>query len=175
MDSQAMLAGFVATAKNFIPLLSGSAAALFGLWLVQSAVVKMVKMGDASNGERHTWGQIGGTMFIGALMLQFSSTMQDVSLLMFGSGIQDYHAALAYMPAPQSNPTYWNKVIEACLIWVVMLGWAAALRGFAQWSKAANGSGGGQEGDFFWKGVWHIFGGAACINIAGAIQSFLGK
>lgn len=174
MISQDALAGFQAMAGNFIPLISGSAAKLYGLWLVAGAVIKMIKMGDTQSGERVTWFQVGGMMMIGAFMLQFSSTMQDVSSLLFGSRIQDYHGALAYMPMPEQSSSYYKKVLEVCLLWLVMLGWAGAFRGFAAWAKAANGAGNGQDGDQFWKGLWHIFGGAALINLTGAFQAFYG-
>jgi len=57
----------------------------------------------------------------------------------------------------------------------VTLGWCFGLRGLLQWNKAVAGGGSaGQNGDLMWAGLWHLLGGAAMVNIAAAVKSFLG-
>jgi hypothetical protein len=177
MDIQTFLQASQAFARNFVPVISGSLAALIGLYLVGSSVVTLIRMGDPQrSGADATWVGVGVKLLIGAMLLQFTATMQNVSQLIFGVSIQDYHGALAYAPIPQgSGGQLARQVFEICLVWFAMLGWIAALRGLFLWSTAANGNSGGQGGDAFWKGVWHIVGAACAINVTGFIQSFLGK
>lgn len=175
MDLQTFLNASLAMAKNFVPLVSGALGMLAGIYLVGKSAWSIVKMGERQSQGENNWGTAGLQLLIGALLLQFGSTMQSVSQLLFGQGIQDYRGAMAYMPMPSGSAGFWRQVLEVCLIWVLMLGWIAAFRGFMQWSAAANGAGGRNDGDFFWKGVWHIVGGAAAINLTGVIQAFLGK
>jgi hypothetical protein len=112
-------------------------------------------------------------LLIGGLLLAFSSSVEEVSRLVTGSGIQDYHQVLAYAPiAAQSD--MWKKVFEVCLLWVTVLGWAGAFRGLLHWHQAASGGGQGQAGDLFFRGFWFLIGGALSVNIAGALQSFFG-
>lgn len=174
---EAMLAGLRAMASNLIPLITGALTVFVGLGIIGSAVMTLVRAGDprANQGQGSPWVKVFVKLLIGALLLQFGTTMQDMSQMLFGSQIQDYRGVLAYANVP-SGAGPWKNILEVCLLWVVMLGWVAAFRGFLQWNAAASGSGGsgGSSGDGFWKGFWHIVGGAVAINMTGAMRAFLG-
>lgn len=163
------------TAANFVPFISGALPMVVGLFMVYSGVRTLSLADDPriNHGEGGPWKKAGLKVLVGALLLRFSSTMQEVSETLFGSRIQDPRGVLAYMNLPQSGGA-WRMVLEVCLLWLVLIGWAAAFRGFLRWYASANGTAAGGE-DPFWSGLWHIIGGAACINGTGAIQAFLGR
>lgn len=175
MDLQQILNASQAMAKNIVPVVVGPMALVAGLYVVGSSISNLVKMGDHHSGERHTWSEVGIRLLIGALLLQLGATVQSLSNLLFGVGIQDYHNVLGYIPLPAGNGVIWKQVVEIVLLWLVMLGWIAVFRGLMAWHAAASGSGHGNNGDSFWKGVWHIVGGVFAVNLSGAISSFLGK
>lgn len=175
---QQVIAALQAVSTNFVPVISGTLARGTGIWLIGSSIMTFVKASDARNAgdERSSIGRAAGKLLIGALLFQLSWTMSQFSLLLFGVGLPEDSTAsanqvLAYMSMPAAVTGFWRDVIQVCLIWIVLLGWASAFRGILQWHKAASGEGGNQ-GDPFWKGVWHIIGGAAAINMSGAMNAF---
>lgn len=165
-------AGLRDFAAAMMPVIFSGAAVFAGLLIIASSIKKMVTMGDrSSSAEQATWGGIGFGLLIGALLLQFSSTMNDVSDLLFGTRIQDVRGVLAYVDSKGgSSLSAYRAVLEAVLMWVVFLGWISAFRGFIKWNQAANGQSSGP--DPFWVGLWHIIGGAAAINLGGIVNSF---
>lgn len=174
-----ILDGSKAMADGVIPFLLTGASTLTGLYLVWKAISLVYSMGKPqrsmqSSGEASVMG-IAMRLLIGGFMLRLGSTMEDVSQLLFGSGIQDYRGVLAYAPMP-AQAGVWRQIMEVILLWVVMLGWIGAFRGLLLWSKAGDGGGGGgRDGDPFWGGFWHVVGGGAAINLTGAIQAFIGR
>lgn len=176
-----VLVGVKAFASSFIPVIAGYASVLAGFVIIGSAISNFTKLGDGNyRGTESgvTWGSVGLRLLIGGMLLQLSTSMQGVSEMLFGLPIQDYRGVLAYANARSAGgPGPWAQVMEVALLWVVLLGWVAAFRGFLQWNTAASGGGGsgGSAGDYFWKGLWHIIGGGVAINLSGAISSFLGK
>jgi len=177
MDFEALLAGSRAFAENAINLLLPPLAVLIGLWVIYSAIRKLAEKGNprqSMGGRDATWGGIGMQLLIGGLLLRFGATVEDISLLITGAEIQGYQGVMAYAPMPQGGGA-WQQVIEVCLLWVVMIGWAGAFRGLMLWNKAADGGGGGGNGgDLFWQGTWHLIGGALAVNMTGAIRAFFG-
>jgi hypothetical protein len=177
MDGATVLSGLGAFAKNIVPFIIGSLAVLAGLWLMFDAARAMYRMnerGAQSNGGTLTWGRVAGQALIGAMLLRYARTMQDISELLFGSPIQDASAVMAYFPAAQGLGK-WAETMNVALLWVVALGWIFGLRGLLQWNKAVSGGGsGGQGGDLMWAGFWHLIGGAAMVNLAGAFKAFFG-
>lgn len=176
MDLSSTLAGFRALAENFVPFLLTLVTVLAGLTLVFLAIRKAYRMGSSGShqAQQISWFGIAAQLLIGGLMLRLGATMQDMSQLLFGTDIQDIRGVMAYAPIP-AQATFWRQVLEVCLLWVVMLGWVGAFQGLLLWNKGANGGDSGQGGDYYWRGFWHILGGAAAVNLTGALQSFFGN
>lgn len=173
---QALLTASRAFAESFIPFLVQSVAVLGGLYIIFSAVRAMFKKGSErmGGGRDVEWSGIAIKLLVGGMLLRLSSTVTDVSYMLTGAGVQDVRGVLAYAPVAQSAGM-WAGVFEVCLLWVVMLGWAGAARGLFLWNKAADGGGGASDGgDLFWRGFWHLVGGAAAVNLAGMIKAFIG-
>ncbi len=174
---QSLLAGSRALAEHFIPFLLTAVCVLAGLFVVFTAIREVYQKGSESRmgmggGRDVAWGGIAVRLLVGGLLLRLGSTVDDVAVLLTGAGVQDVRGVLAYMPLP-SGGGFWTGVFEVCLLWVVMLGWAGAFRGLLLWNKAADGGGGGNGGDHFWQGFWHLVGGAAAVNLSGMIKAFL--
>jgi hypothetical protein len=176
MDIATTLAGFRSIAENLVPLLLTAICVLAGLVLIFLAIRKVYRMGAAGgySQQQASWGGIAGQLLIGGMLLRMGATMEDVSHLLFGTGVQDIRGVMAYAPLPAQG-AFWGQVVEVCLLWVVMLGWAGAFQGLLLWNKGVSGSDSGQGGDYYWRGFWHILGGAAAVNLTGALQSFFGK
>lgn len=177
-DISALLNGATAFANSFIPLLLTGIAVVAGLVLIYKAIRGIYEKGSerSSGGPGQVgFGGLAFQLLIGGMCLRLGASMEDVSQLLFGTGIQDVSGVLAYAPlAAQAG--IWRQVLEVCLLWVVMLGWAGAFRGLLLWNLAASGgASGGSSGDHFWRGTWHLIGGAAAVNMTGMIQSFLGN
>lgn len=176
MNADAFLKGTTSFAESFIPFLITGVSVLMGLFLIYSAIKGIYQKGSPrQSSQEMSFGNIAFKLLVGGLCLRLGPLMQDMSSLLFGGEIQDYRAVLAYMPMPEKADA-WKAVFEVCLLWVVMLGWAGAFRGLMLWNKASDGGGGGgNAGDLFWQGTWHLIGAAAAINMAGFIESFFGK
>ena len=178
MNIETVLAGLQGLA-NGVKTLLPALAMLVGLLFIFSALRGVASKGSDTRSMQgradQSWAGIGGQLLVGGLLLRFGATIEDVSVLLTGAGVQDYRGVMAYAPMPQGAGP-WLQVIEVCLLWVHMLGYAGAFRGLLLWKKAADGGhSGGQGGDLFNQGLWHLIGGALCVNMAGAIQAFLGN
>lgn len=176
MNFEAILAGARALAEAFVPFLLTSLATLAGLILIFQAIYNLFAKGsDRRGGQEMSYGGIAVRLLVGGLMLRLGPSINDLSQLAIGTEIQPISGVLAYAPIPPDAGA-WLQVLEVCLLWVVMLGWAGAFRGLLLWNKAASGGGsGGSAGDLFWQGLWHLVGGALAVNLTGAIQSFVGN
>lgn len=175
-DISATLKGFQVMAEQFVPLLVQSVAVAGGLILIFLAIRKLFSKGQSGQSQQEAgWGAIAGQLLIGGLMLRFGASMTDLSEMLFGSQIQDIRGVMAYAPLG-AKAGFWKQVMEVCLLWVVMLGWAGAFKGLMLWNQAVSGgNSGGQGGDLYWRGFWHLIGGAAAVNLTGALQAFFGK
>lgn len=177
MNFDAVLNGARAFAESFIPVFLSAIAVLAGLVIIYSAIAALFRKGaDGRSGAQEPgYGAIAVRLLVGGMLLRFAATVEDISILLTGAGIQDYRGVLAYSPLPAAGAGAWMQVFEVCLLWLVMIGWAGAFKGLLLWNKASNGGGsGGSAGDLFWQGTWHLIGGALAVNMAGAIKSFIG-
>lgn len=174
-DLSATLAGFRGLAENLVPFLLTGAAVLAGLGVIFFAIRRIYQAGlPGHHGQRVSWGGVALQLLIGGLMLRLAGFMQDLSQLLFGTGIQDIRGVMAYVPL-SGTASAWSEVLEVVLLWVLMLGWLGAFKGLLLWNKASYGGDSGQGGDYFWRGFWHLIGGAAAVNLTGMLQSFFGK
>lgn len=174
-DISTTLAGFRGLAEGFVPLLLSGISVLCGLLLIFLGVRKVVQMGGARHGgQQPTWGAVAGQLLIGGMMLRLAGSMQDVSQMLFGTGVQDIRGVMAYAPLP-AQAGFWGQVMEVCLLWVVMLGWCGFLQGLFLANKGVTGSDHANSGDYYWRALWHVLGGAAAVNLSGMLHAFFGK
>jgi len=158
--------GFVNAAIPLIWLI----ALLTGLVFLGRAAWMMTKASERE--ERVTGGKVVGNIVVGAMMLQFVTSMDNTIALLFGESV-DYRAAAAYATQAGIGSSFGKGMLEVCLLWVTFIGWLGAFKGFLLWKQAADGQGGGETSPF-WRGLTHLVGGAACINIGGLLKSFFG-
>lgn len=160
-DFTGFLNEFAALGKAFVPLVYW-AALLIGFFFAGSALHKIAKMGhDHAGGQQPTWAGVGGNLLvtIGATML---SAWVDSLSKDFGGIGEGVASQMAYMRDGTSGSLkpLWNAIYA----WIFLLGVCAIFRAFLLFNRAAQGQ--AQEGDGFWRGFWHILGGAILVNIA---------
>lgn len=176
MNFADVLQGAQAFANGFIPFLVTGLSVVAGLVVIYTSLSALfLKGGARSTGQEPSYGAIGFRLLIGGALLRFAATIEDISMMLTGAGVQDHRNVLAYSPLPSAGASAWMQVFEVCLLWLVMIGWAGAFKGLLLWNKSTSGGGsGGSSGDLLWQGFWHLLGGALAVNVAGAIKSFLG-
>ena len=160
-DFAAFLNEFAALGKALVPLVYWLAL-LIGVFFAGSALMKIVKMWkDSAGGQPATWGGVGGNLLatLGCTVLSswVDSLTKDFGGL--GEGVASQMAYLRDNSAGSLQPL-WNAIYA----WIFLLGVVAIFRAFLLFNRAAQGN--AQEGDGFWRGFWHIVGGAILVNIA---------
>ncbi|CAN7784768.1 hypothetical protein LJR175_008431 [Variovorax sp. LjRoot175] len=160
-DFAAFLNEFAALGKAFVPLVYWGAL-LVGVFFTGSALLKIAKMGhDSPGGKPPTWAGIGGNLLVtvGCTML---SAWVDSFTKDFGGLGEGVASQMAYMRDGSSGSL--KPLWDAIYAWLFLLGVCAIFRAFLLFNRAAQGD--AQEGDGFWRGFWHILGGAILLNIA---------
>ncbi|VTU44969.1 hypothetical protein [Variovorax sp. RA8] len=160
-DFAAFLNEFAALGRAFVPLVYW-AALLIGFFFAGSALHKIAKMGhDHHGGQQPTWAGVGGNLLvtIGATML--SAWVESLSRDYGGIG-EGVASQMAYIRDGTSGSL--KPLWDAIYAWIFLLGVCAIFRAFLLFNRAAQGH--AQEGDGFWRGFWHILGGAILVNIA---------
>ncbi|TAL65703.1 MAG: hypothetical protein EPN79_11015 [Burkholderiaceae bacterium] len=160
-DFAAFLTSFAELAKLLTPLVYWGAL-LVGFYFAGSALHKIVKMGnDGHSGQAPTWGGVAGNLLVTLGTVALSSWVTSLSNNFggLGSGIS---SQLAYMRdnSTSSLAPLWTAIYA----WLFLLGVCAIFRAFLLFNRAAQGH--AQEGDGFWRGFWHILGGAILVNIS---------
>jgi len=149
-------------AAVLIPLFSVFGV-LAGLVLFGSAAKALVWNRRGGMQEEVPLASVGVQMFIGACLFQFGTSIDWTRSGMLGGAGSGTRAAMALV-TPGSSST-WNLLLDTSFLWLAAIGVAGMFRGFLLWNKAGSGDNQGGSGDFFWRGLWHILGGAICINI----------
>jgi len=174
MDLSKILTESKEFVQAFVGFLASAVAVLVGAFFIYSAFKKMV---DHAHGLRHgqpTAGPIMINLFIGAIMVQFSFMMDRLVFTIFGETRESPSQAMNYMPAPvQKSGTMLNMLIHASVWWIAAIGVVAIFRGFILWNDLAKGNNG--QNSLGWKGFWHVFFGAACVNFPGVLKLFSGQ
>ena len=163
MDVTALLNSASAFAVQLRPVLS-AISVLAGLVLFAIAGKLLIKGGRGMD-EGPNFVAIGTSIFIGAALIQIARSIDDTRtglLAGAGSEIRGAMTAAGVIPA---GAGIWGLLISTCLVWVATLGAFGMFRGFLLWHKAGSGDQQGGSGDYFWRGLWHILGGAICINL----------
>lgn len=166
LDLMALFRAFNEVAAVLLPLFS-AAGVLMGLYLIASAAVLMVKGDRSSGADMVPIGKIAIRSLIGAMFLQFAVSV-DWALEMtggVGSGARSYLMSAA--PASGTGSAFWAALVGAGMLWVAVVGVAGIFKGLLLWSKAGDGDqvGAGGQQDYGWRGLWHVLGGAVCVNI----------
>lgn len=170
MNWTAFLANTQELAQSIVVLVATVASVLFGLWFVASGLIKMVQMGQGLREGQPTWGPVAINFAVGALMLRLSMTADSIVEMMFGTGPQTPLTAMQYMPEEIKGSETMQQALSIGLYWVAAIGWVAVFRGLILWNDLSKGQSASSQ-DAGWRGLVHILGGAAAINIGGLVQS----
>lgn len=173
MDYQAFMTGTRTFVEAATPTVSVMAAFAGLLCFVSCGRMMFNQHDGAGRGEDRVGSKVAMRAFIGALLLQFQTTMTWMIDLLFGAPATSVSSVVAYSGGGSGGSNFWNDVLQICMLWVTLLGWLAAFRGLMAFNTASTGGpSSGNSGDLFWKGVWHLVGGALCVNIAGLVKMF---
>lgn len=139
-------------------------AGLSGLILFAIAGRALVKPGRGHD-DGPNLPAIAVNLFIGASLLQIARSIDDTrNGLLAGTG-REVREMMAYALPAGTGGNMWTLLMSTCLVWIATIGAIGMFRGFLLWNKAGSGEAQGGSGDYFWRGLWHIIGGAICINI----------
>lgn len=108
-------------------------------------------------------GAVALRMGIAAALMSFGWSLSNTITTLFAQQVP-VRNALAYAPVAQMSSPVWTAAWGVIVMWVALIGAAGFMRGLILWNAAASES--QQGGDHFWRGLWHIVGGAAAANIA---------
>lgn len=127
-----------------------------GIFLMVYAVYKLAQSAGQPEQARNTKGPII-TAAIGSFMLVFASSIDVVGVSM---GLGQANAVLAPTGNTNDAASAGKNIVQAVLMFVQMLGYIAFLRGLWLLHKSGYDQSPGVA-----KGLTHIFGGAAMVNI----------
>lgn len=155
-----VLQTFAAEGTGFVYLAALFIGILFGLM----ALVDLINKGKTGGyGQEKSWGAILFRLMIASCFVTLASKL-DMIIATNGDS-QPLKQALAYAQGSAGGGTggALSFVWAAISTWVVFLGTAGFFRGFLLFDKASQG--GQDSGDNAWRGLWHIIGGALCVNV----------
>jgi hypothetical protein len=155
------LKSFAQDGTGFIYFVSMVTGVVLGFY----ALLAIAKKGHpSSSGSDKSWGAIGGRMMLASCLITLAQKLEEI--VATNGSTEPLRNALAYatgtMTGGGGNSTL-SLVWTAISAWVVFLGTAGFMRGFLLFDKASQG--GHDSGDSFWRGLWHVIGGALCVNI----------
>lgn len=163
MDLTATLQSLAAFAAQIRGSLSVFAV-LAGIVMFASAARALLKTQGYDQGPNLLG--VGVRMFIGAALFQLARSIEDTRTGLLAGAGQEVRVMMGTVMPAGAGGGFWQLLLSTCLVWIATIGCIGMFRGFLLWNKAGAGdSQGGQGGDFFWRGLWHIVGGAIAINI----------
>lgn len=162
IDLQAIadnLKGFAQEGTSFIYILAMATGVVLGL----IALMDIVKKGKGGYGQDKSWGAICGRLLIASCLVTLAQKLEVI--VATNGSTEPIRQALDYVQGTSGGGangplTFIWAVISA---WLVFMGTAGFMRGFLLLDKASQG--GQDSGDNMWRALWHIVGGALCINI----------
>jgi len=167
IDTLAFLENLKSFAEAFIPVVS-VIAFMSGIYLLGSTILHVVNAHRGQGPLSHPDGGVRISPFlirlgIAACLFSFGMYMTKTIETIFDSQ-ESYRTAMAYAPVAQmSGNAYWQLAWGVCVVWVVLIGVCGMFRGLLLWNSSTTENQG--SGDLFWRGLWHIVGGAAAVNI----------
>lgn len=154
------LKSFAQEGTSFIYLAAMCAGIVLGLM----GIVDVAKKGKASGyGQEKSWGAIGFRMVVASCMVTLANKLEMI--IATNGDSQGIKTALAYAQgtAGGGGGGTLSFMWAAISAWVVFMGTIGFFRGFLLFDKASQG--GQDSGDNTWRGLWHVIGGALCVNI----------
>jgi hypothetical protein len=140
-------------------------AMLSGIVLAIMALNDLVKKGKTGGygGNEKGFGAIGFRLLMSSCLVTLANKL-DMIISTNGS-TEPIKQALAYAQgtAGGAGGGGLTFVWAAISAWVVFLGTVGFFRGFLLFDEASQG--GQNSGDAFWRGLWHVIGGAICVNV----------
>ncbi len=167
VDTTAFLQNMKDFAEAFIPVVS-VIAFVSGVYLFGATILHVVNAHRGQGPLSHPDGgvRVGPVLIrmgIAACLFSFGMYMSKTIETIFESQVS-YRTAMAYAPVAQmSGNAYWQLAWGVCVVWVVLIGVCGMFRGLLLWNSSTSENQG--SGDLFWRGLWHIVGGAAAVNI----------
>lgn len=136
--------------------------AILGIWFVFSGLLWVVQKGSPRGGPGadKTWGQILMRFFWATCTLTLARMME--SFHEANGSVDGARTVLAYFQT-SSDSAALSAIYGALALWCVFIGTIGFCRGFVLFDKASQG--GHDSGDNFWRGLWHVVGGALTVQI----------
>jgi hypothetical protein len=153
------LKSFASEGTGFIYLLALSLGFVLGLMALSDLVAKGKGSGYS---QEKGWGAICFRLLIASCLVTLAGKLDMIIATNGDTGAAKQ--ALAYAQGTTNGGGAPLAIIWGAIsTWVVFLGTAAFMRGFLLFDKASQG--GQDSGDNAWRGIWHVIGGALCVNI----------
>lgn len=138
-----------------------------GVFLLGSTFLQMANAHRGQGALAHGDGgvKVGSVVMRCALsscMMAFAFYGDNTILTLFGQKVSK-DTALNYAPVAQMASPQWTLAWGVVISWIVLIGVVGMFRGLLLWNSATTETQG--SGDYFWRGLWHIVGGAAAVNI----------
>lgn len=138
-----------------------TAAMAAGITLTLIALIDIIKKGK-DNHQDKTWGAIVGRLAIASCLVTLAGKLEII--IATNGSTEPVKQAMAYVQGTAGGGGGTLSFIWAVIsAWIVFLGTAGFMRGFLLFDKASQG--GQDAGDNMWRGLWHIVGGALCVNL----------
>ena len=143
-------------------------AVIVGLWFITEALLRLVTAAKQGRGYGQNWGMSSPLVgaVIGSCLINFGFTISTAVQSIFGDQVE-YSQIVSYSKQVNYGMGEWKLVIQGVAVLVAVFGVYAVFEGFMFWKKCADGKSGE---DYFRKGLTHILGGAAAVNIVGTIE-----
>lgn len=145
-------------------------AVVVGLVFIAQALLRLVEA-SKSGGQHQGPGAVGFSkpllgIILGSSLINFGFTVSSMVETIFGDTVE-YSHIVSYSQQVNYGTGEWKLVIQGMAALVAVFGAYAIFEGFLFWKKCADGNSGE---DYFRKGLTHILGGAAAVNIVGTIS-----
>lgn len=152
---------FAQEATTFIYL----PAMAVGIVLTLISLTEIVNKGKSGGGygQEKSWGAILGRLLIASCLVTLAQKLD--SFIATNGNVEPIKQALLYAQgtAGGGGAGPMSFVWSAISAWVIFIGTAGFFQGFMLFDKASQGQ--QDSGDAFWRGCWHVLGGALCVNI----------
>lgn len=140
------------------------AAVIAGIWLTMSAVMALVKKGQVQSmggDAKLSFGAIGSRLVIASVLVTLAKMLERV--IGTNGSVDGARQALAYAQGSAGDSPVIQAIWAAIGAWCVFIATIGFFRGWLLFDKASQGH--HDSGDAFWRGLWHVVGGAVVIQI----------
>jgi hypothetical protein len=152
---------FAQEGTAFIYVAAMTTGVVFGLM----ALIDVAKKGDSGGGygQSKSWGSIIGRLIFASCLVTLGRKLEMI--IATNGSTEAIRTALSYASGTTgaAGSSTLAIVWAAISAWAVFMGMIGFMRAFLLFDKASQG--GQDSGDTFWRGLWHLVGGALCVNI----------